>query len=109
MGFGLFTMFNTRKGATHAETFREWFELAQVTEEVGIRSTVSPLTEASFRPTRANRTAKGVRAYDPGLSVEPIREYGTLYGTDSNSSFGFEHPWWQEKLAGGAHHLAPGP
>ena len=26
MDFGIFSMFNTREGATQAETFKEWFD-----------------------------------------------------------------------------------
>ena len=36
MDFGIFSMFNSREGATQAETFKEWFDLVQVVEETGL-------------------------------------------------------------------------
>ena len=31
MDFGIFSMFNTREGASQAETFKEWFDLRSST------------------------------------------------------------------------------
>ncbi len=51
MDFGIFSMFNTREGATQAETFKEWFDLVQVAEETGLDTFW--LGESHFRPERA--------------------------------------------------------
>jgi hypothetical protein len=36
MDFGLFTMFSSREGVTQFHTFREWFELMQAAEDMGL-------------------------------------------------------------------------
>lgn len=51
MDFGIFTMFSTREGATQAETFREWFHLVQMAEDMGLDTVW--LGESHFRPQRA--------------------------------------------------------
>src|SRR5499425_3631448 len=51
MDFGIFTMFSTREGATHFQTFQEWLGLVQVAEESGVDTVW--LGETHFRPQRA--------------------------------------------------------
>ena len=42
MDFGIFTMFNTREGFTQSQTFKEWFDVVQLAEDVGIDIRVVP-------------------------------------------------------------------
>jgi len=51
MDFGIFSMFNTREGSTQFQTFKEWFDVVQVAEDVGIDTFW--LGESHFRPNRA--------------------------------------------------------
>ena len=51
MDFGIFTMFNTREGFTQSQTFKEWFDVVQLAEDVGID--IFWLGESHFRPRRA--------------------------------------------------------
>lgn len=51
MDFGIFSMFTTRVGDTQFQTFKEWFGLVQVAEEMGLDTFW--LGESHFRPQRA--------------------------------------------------------
>jgi alkanesulfonate monooxygenase SsuD/methylene tetrahydromethanopterin reductase-like flavin-dependent oxidoreductase (luciferase family) len=51
MDFGIFSMFSTREGAAQSQTFKEWFALAQVAEDMGIDTFW--FGESHFRPNRA--------------------------------------------------------
>ena len=51
MDFGIFSMFTVREGATQADTFKEWFDLAQTAEDMEMDSFW--LGESHFRPERA--------------------------------------------------------
>ncbi len=51
MDFGIFSMFPARMGATHAQIFKEWFDVVQVAEETGLDTFW--LGESHFRPERA--------------------------------------------------------
>jgi alkanesulfonate monooxygenase SsuD/methylene tetrahydromethanopterin reductase-like flavin-dependent oxidoreductase (luciferase family) len=51
MDFGLFSMFTTREGRTQAQAFKEWFDLVQVAEDMGLDTFW--LGESHFRPNRA--------------------------------------------------------
>ncbi len=51
MDFGIFTMFNTREGFTQFQTFKEWFDVVRVAEDMGIDTFW--LGESHFRPNRA--------------------------------------------------------
>src|SRR5262245_56948702 len=51
MDCGIFTMFSVREGVTQFQTFREWFDLVQVAEDIGLDTIW--LGESHFRPQRA--------------------------------------------------------
>lgn len=51
MDFGIFSMFTTREGRTQAQVFKEWFDLVQVAEDLGLDTFW--LGESHFRPNRA--------------------------------------------------------
>lgn len=51
MDFGIFSMFSIREGRTQAQVFKEWFDLVQVAEDLGIDAFW--LGESHFRPNRA--------------------------------------------------------
>src|SRR5262245_10201864 len=51
MDFGIFSMFTTREGRTQAQVFREWFDLVQVAEDMGLDTFW--LGESHFRANRA--------------------------------------------------------
>lgn len=36
----------------------------------------------------------------PVAEVEPVRPYAFFYGAERGFNMGFEHPWFQQKLAG---------
>ncbi len=51
MDFGVFSMFSTREGSSQFQSFNEWFDLVNVSEEMGIDTFW--LGESHFRPNRA--------------------------------------------------------
>jgi alkanesulfonate monooxygenase SsuD/methylene tetrahydromethanopterin reductase-like flavin-dependent oxidoreductase (luciferase family) len=51
MDFGIFSMFTTREGRTQSQVFKEWFDLVQVAEDMGVDTFW--LGESHFRPNRA--------------------------------------------------------
>src|SRR4029453_13490096 len=51
MDFGIFSMFTTREGRTQAQVFKEWFDLVQVAEDLGLDTFW--LGGAPFRPNPA--------------------------------------------------------
>jgi alkanesulfonate monooxygenase SsuD/methylene tetrahydromethanopterin reductase-like flavin-dependent oxidoreductase (luciferase family) len=51
MDFGIFSMFTTREGRTQSQVFKEWFDLVQVAEDLGLDTFW--LGESHFRPNRA--------------------------------------------------------
>src|SRR5437762_9636895 len=51
MDFGMFSMFNPREGSTQSAVFKEWFDLVQFAEDLGLDCFW--LGESHFRPQRA--------------------------------------------------------
>ncbi len=51
MNFGIFTMFTVREGASQADAFKEWFDLAQTAEDMEMDTFW--IGESHFRPERA--------------------------------------------------------
>ena len=51
MDFGIFSMFTTRLGDTEAQTFKEWLDLVQLADDVGLDAFW--FGESHFRPERA--------------------------------------------------------
>lgn len=71
MDFGIFSMFPIREGATQFEVFKEWFDLAQVAEELGIDTFW--LGESHFRPNRAVLTCPLIAATAIAARTKRIR------------------------------------
>ena len=93
MDFGIFSMFTTREGRTQSQVFKEWFDLVQVAEDMGLDTFW--LGESHFRPNRAVLAspligASAIAARTPQrICVTPPLLVGPtsrrLYGRQSNA------------------------
>src|SRR5205085_10611186 len=80
MDFGIFSMFSSREGSTQHQVFREWFDLVQLAEDLGIDTFW--LGESHFRPNRAvlsspliaaSSVATRTKRIGVGLAVQVLR------------------------------------